>query len=235
MVVALLAALFLVGFVPPPQKVLDQCKRATVSGPATARASLDGVAGRLEIVAPGLHRFIPDAATDPENPAQPLTDPGPGRGGDLQPLWRALDFFSPLEGTDLADILRLSRIDLGRRGWIRLDDGGDRLAVSLGAMGESEPDLRQIWIDNDTHRLVKVRLHESEGGEATIGPSEGMQGWPWWIKLSDGRLLQLISTPEPFTPHSVEIIYEDGTTEDSLGWWRTLLVDEEPSPFDRED
>jgi hypothetical protein len=232
--VALVAAVFLVGFVPLPQKVLDQCRKYTVSGPATARASLDGVPGRLDIVAPGLHRFTPDAATyavipgEPQSQAIAITDPGPGRGGDLQPLWRALDFFSPLEGADLTDILRLSRIDITRRGWIRLDGEGDHLAVTLGAVGESDPASPQVWIDNESHRLVKVRLPDSLGGEATVGPSDGVAGWPWWIKLGDGRLLQLMSTPEPFTPQTVTVEYEDGTATDPLGWWRTLLVDEVP-------
>ena len=264
---ALLAAvIFLLGFIPLPQKVLDQCRKATASGPATARASLDGVTGLLEIVAPGFHRFIPDAPTGGAATIEPLLDPGPGKGGELQSLWRALDFFSPLEGVDLVELLWLSNIDVLQRGWIRLDGGGDHLAVSLGSMGESEPDRRQVWIDNDSHRLVKIRLSQAEGGEATIGPPNdigargGKKGkksknaWPWWIKLDDGRLLQLMSAPKPFKLKDVKAVYKGRSTDilaynqtvnqadnsadnqiknlikNPMDWWRTLLVDKDPAP-----
>ncbi len=213
----IIALTFLTGFVPLPDKVLDRCARKTVSGPASFRAALNGRPGILEVLWPGAHRFIPDYG-------EVMVDPGPGLaattpGGD-QALWRLLDFYSGLTGDDLADILRLSGVDMNRRGWVRLDEGGDRLGVTIGALGETEPAMPQAIIDNVSFRLVSVRM--PDGSQADAGPTTE-SGWPGWISLGGSDLLQLISGPrQPTLPDSAS-----DPTAVGPDWWRSLMVEPE--------
>lgn len=188
----LLVLLFLLpllaGFVPLPDKTLHSARKAMPTGPARFRVAWNGVPGHLEVVGPGQHRFQSDDG-------RLLQDPGvqDGEARTNRSLWRLLDFCSPLPPDELYDTLQAAGVDMGRRGWVRLDREGNRLAVTLGAMGETEPDMPQVWFEQATGRVLRVRLGDDSLAE--VGPPTA-SGWPQWIRTGPGEVLQLLSAPQ---------------------------------------
>ena len=141
------------GYVAPADKTIEAARKATPEGPVRFRAAWNGVTGHLDVVGPGLHRFQADDG-------HLVADPGyyDQWSRTNQSLWRFLDFYSPQNAEELFDGLLASGIDMHRRGWVRLDREGDHLALTLGAMGESEPDMPQVWFDEQTGRAAVMKL-----------------------------------------------------------------------------
>ena len=174
---------FLLAFVPPAEKVLDQYLTKAPHGPARFRVTWNGVSGTLDVVGPGAHRFRADSG-------QETRDPGPGAPSSdgLQSLWRLLDFYAGMDRQKLLEVMGRAGIDIGRRGLARLDPEADAVAVTLGAGGEGQPDLPQAWFDRDTRRLVLVRM--GDGSEAVAGPPAS-NGWPEWIRMGRAGTLEI--------------------------------------------
>lgn len=195
-----LAAFFLAGFVPSVSKMLSQARKATPVIRQPLKVSLDGKPGKLVVAFPGSHYLALETGekfTDPglsalepylstENPKPPEKTP---KGRIPLALWRFLDFFSTGRPEDFLELLGVSGIDANRRGWIRLDGEGDKLAVTLGALGESQHEAAQLWLENPGGRIVFLSL--PDGSEIVAGP-KGPQGFPEWIALdSEGTKLVL--------------------------------------------
>jgi hypothetical protein len=176
---------FLTAFVPYTFEVFEKARKALPSGPARFRALLDSKPGTLEISTPGSHYFLPDGG-------EPLKDPGIDGGGGQQALWRALDFFSRTSAETLEENSASAGVDLSRRGLARLDRAGDKVAVVIGARGEGEPDLPQLWFDRDFWRLRKVVMGDGSNAEVK---SYSENGWPKVISSPAGEL-ELLGLPE---------------------------------------
>lgn len=204
LILALLLPL-LVGFVPSNRATLEACRAATPKGPARLKAVWNGAPGVLEVSVPGRHRFVGEDG-------KVLADPGPVVGPERDQgaaLWRLLDFYSPLSAADLADLLVISGVDPDRRGWVRLEREGDHRGLTLGALGETEPGLPQVWIDQATRRVVAARA--ADGSLATASPRT-VNGWPSWLRVG-GVSLEIVGAPEPLK----------APKGDPLGPWRQLL------------
>jgi hypothetical protein len=180
---------FLTAFVPYTFEVFEKAKRALPSGPVRFRAVLGDKPGTLEISTPGSHFFLSDGG-------EKLKDPGPGAGGGLQALWRTLDFFSKSSSDALEENAAGAGVDLGRRGLARLDRTGERIAVVIGASGESEPELPQLWFDRDLWRIRKAVMGDGSRAEVT---GYGDNGWPKTISTTSGDL-QILGNPEGVKP-----------------------------------
>ncbi|TAL18051.1 hypothetical protein EPN96_03255 [bacterium] len=176
---------FLTAFVPYTFEVFEKARKALPSGPARFRVLFDSKPGILEISTPGSHYFLPERG-------DPLKDPGIGGGGGLQALWRALDFFSRTSAETLEENAANAGVDLSRRGLARLDRAGDKVAVVIGARGEGEPGLSQLWFDRDFWRLRKVVMGDGSSAEVK-GYSEN--GWPKTISTPAGDL-EILGPPE---------------------------------------
>lgn len=204
------AIFILCGFVPTPRQTLSSCRAVTPKGPARFRAAWNGAPGYLEISLPARHRFVGDDG-------KVVADPGPA-GVDVErdqglALWRLLDFYSSLSAEQLSDLLLISNVDLGRRGWVRLDEQGDRLAVTLGSLGETEPGLPQVWFDRATNAVAGVRA--ADGSWATAAPAQS-RAWPAWFRVGRDTAVELLSGPEPLK-------VPKGAQGDPLAAWRELL------------
>jgi len=186
---ALLVLLFpcLTGFVPGAQKLLEKNRAAVPAGPAVLSVTLNGEPGRLEVGLPGTHRFTADSGERRADPGPSADDPT-----GLKALWRLLDLFADQPPELLETVLAEAGVDVYRTGWVRLDPGGERVAATLGALGESEPEMPQVWFDREVGRVVRVTL--GDGSEAVVGPP-GPKGWPLWIGLGRAGRLDLLSEP----------------------------------------
>ncbi len=199
------AALLLTGFVPLADRVLAVAKSATPIVRHPLRVLYEGRSATLLVGWPGKHRLSFDDGEQWSDPGLPDKPSGEG-GADsaLKPppaapvksskaaFWRFLDFWSPTRPEDFSDLLLLEGIDINRRGWVRMDKEGDELAETLGAMGESEPNLPQVWLEKRTGRMVLLAL--SDGSFVTAGPP-GKNGLPAWLKLNGGEgMLTFIGT-----------------------------------------
>jgi hypothetical protein len=180
---------FLLAFLPPAEKVLDQYLAKAPHGPARFRASWNGADGTLDVVGPGAHRFRADSG-------QETRDPGPGAPSPdgMQAFWRLLDFYAGMNRDALLGNMERAGIDIGRRGLARLDPEANAVAVTLGAGGEGQSDLPQVWFDRDTRRLVLVRM--GDGSEAVAGPPAA-NGWPEWIRMGRAGTLEILAGPSP--------------------------------------
>lgn len=195
---ALLAfALLLCGFVPTTERVLARCREVTPVITKQHRITLNSRPGKLLVGAPGKHSLVFDDGETVLDPGLESLSPefaSARRGPNtLTSLFRLLDFYSPARPQDFLDLLSYCLIDLNRRGWVRLDEGGDRLAVTIGAMGESEADFPQLWVDRSTYRIVRLALPDDSA--ALVGPV-GAENLPQWILLDGGSVRLQFVLPE---------------------------------------
>ncbi len=185
----------LVGFVVPPLKVLDRwCGRADpgLAPPVAVPVVLDGRVGRLLVSAPGRHALELDGEAV-------ASDRGPGIDDGWTALWRAVDVVAVRPSDRLAAALAAAGVDLARSGYARTARSADGVAHTLGARGEGEPELPQVWFARDPLWPVSVRVG---GRVVTVGPP-GPGGWPAWFDLPDGRRLDVVGPAVPWAGPSV--------------------------------
>ncbi len=179
MTAALLFSLaFVLAFVPFLLDIIEKAKKAAPTGPAKFAASLAGKPCVLEITAPKAHRLTIEGEA-------PLTDPGPGAGGGNQALWRLLDFYSKAKVADYPALLAQSGVDVEKRGLIRLDPMAEKVAVVVGANGETEPKLPQVAFERDTWRIRLVVMGDGSRAEVL---EYAEKGWPRKISSNLGEI-----------------------------------------------
>lgn len=172
------------GYVLPPAKVLQRWardgSRPAVALPALVPVRLQGRDGQLYLDRAGTHALAVEGTLY-------VADVGPGA------LWRMLDLLlAPDEKTAVA-ILAGADVDLTRVGYARDACSADGVAHTLGARGEGEAELNQVWFGRTPLRPCRMRLG---GGEVEIGPP-GANGWPAWFRLGGGALLEVAGAPVP--------------------------------------
>lgn len=182
------AALLLAGYVPTPTKVLQRwagsALRPASTGMTALPVRLGGATGELVVATPGRHALLLAGWS-------PRRDPGLGTDDSLAGLWRALDLFV-LPPDELASLLETTGVDTDRAGYARSGQSGDGVALTLGARGEGEPDLPQVWFSRTPLWPVRVAPLGREG--VAIGPP-GPEGWPSWFLIGGGRLLEVVGSP----------------------------------------
>lgn len=184
----IVVALALCGFVPTVEKVLSRCLDATPTIAKPVRVTLNSSPGKLFVGEPGKHSLIFDDGrklTDPGLEALSAASESTGVANPMNGLWRLLDFYSPSRPRDFLELLSYCSIDANRRGWVRQDEAGDKLAITIGALGESERDFPQLWLDRATSRIVRLAL--PNGVAAFTGP-QGADNLPQWVSLDGGKM-----------------------------------------------
>ncbi|MDF1551711.1 MAG: hypothetical protein P1P84_01555 [Deferrisomatales bacterium] len=184
----LLALLFCVpllsGYVLPSAKVLQRWsrdgQRPTVGLPALVPVRLQGRDGQLYLDQNGNHALAVEGT-------RYAADAGPAA------LWRMLDLLlAPDEETAVA-ALEGAGVDLTRAGYARDDCSADGVAHTLGARGEGEAGLHQVWFGRSPLRPCRMRVG---GDEVEVGLPGG-DGWPAWFRLGGGVLLEVAGAPVP--------------------------------------
>lgn len=194
----IVAALFSCAFVPAVDRTLARCRDATPAITKQVGITLNSRPGRLVVGEPGKHSLVFDDGGKIADPGlEAMTGEAAGAiTNEVKPLtsfFRLMDFHSPGRPTDLIELLPYSGIDANRRGWVRLDEKGDRLAVTIGALGESEADFPQLWIDRATGRIARLSL--PDGTSALVGPA-GQSNLPQFVVLDRGNLRLQFTQPE---------------------------------------
>lgn len=196
--VILILGLLTAGFIPHPDKILNKAKAAAPRISKPLKVLWNGRPGVINVGRPGRHSVLFDDGerlTDPglPKPIADEADPSIDRATLIPPepvfkpadplaaFWRMLDFFSPARSDDFTELLVLAGVDVNRRGIVRMDREGDQLAYTIGAMGESEPGLPQLWIEKDTGRPVLYALGDQSF--VTAGPP-GPGGLPQWFRIN---------------------------------------------------
>jgi len=124
----------------------------------------------------------------------------------------AHDLFTAPTAESLAEILVEAGVDLGRSGYTRSPLSHDGVGITIGARGESEPDLPQVHFAREPIWPVVAR----RGGQTIEIGGFRPDGWPLWIVLGDGGHLEITGpaqsspsappwaigglAPEPFSP-----------------------------------
>jgi hypothetical protein len=110
----------------------------------------------------------------------------------MTPFWHAVDLFWARTADELAAALERAGIDLRRGGYARTNRSTDGVALTLGARGEGEVDLPQIWFAREP--LWPTRVFFPASGEAAVGPP-GPDGWPSWLLVGDETLIEIVGIP----------------------------------------
>ncbi len=173
----------LTGYLVPPGKVLARWAReASVpwdSPPLEISVRWDGTPLRLILHSDGSLRPV-----SPESP-----DPGIPPSAGL-----ALLLFSGGDVVSWRSVLEGRKLDLVRSGYARCPGSEDEVCHTLGARGEGEPDLPQVWFTRRPLRPWRVALGPED--RVVVGPP-GPAGWPQWLEGPDGRRLEILARPEP--------------------------------------
>lgn len=202
--------LILSGFVHPPEKLLKQAREAAPRISKPLKIAWNGRPGTIAVGRPGKHAIVFDDGerlADPGLPAPPpeeeaapgvisgpaAPNPAPQVSDPLFAFWRMLDFYSPARPEDFVELLAISGVDVNRRGLVRMDREGEKLAYTIGAMGESEPGRSQLWIEKDTGRPVLLAL--GDRSFVTAGPP-GPGGAPQWFKINGDWAKLTIIVPD---------------------------------------
>lgn len=194
----LAAAILLCGFVPTAEKVLSRCLDATPVIGKPLRITINSSPGKLIVGEPGKHSIVFDdgkTLADPGLEALSSASEAALAPNPMTSLWRLMDFYSSARPKDFLELLGYCSIDANRRGWVRQDETGDRLAITIGAFGESERDFPQLWVDRASNRIVRLSL--PNGSTAQVGPPAA-DNLPQWISLDNGKVrLQFVPPPAP--------------------------------------
>jgi hypothetical protein len=213
----LLCVPLLSGYVLPPDKVLERWFRdgahPAVVLPALLPVRWQGRDGQLYLDPAGDHALAVEAPP-------PAVAAVPGRGGS-KALWRSLDLLLAPDEAGAAAVLGAVGVDLTRAGYARDACSSDGVAHTLGARGEGEAGLPQVWFGRTPLRPCRLRLGADE---VEIG-GPGAGGWPGWFRLADGALLEVAGVPVPAlsrpawaAPSPAPL--HPGSGSDSLGDWR---------------
>lgn len=108
-------------------------------------------------------------------------------------LATALQLLQATDPEAAAAVLAAAGVDLERGGYARHPGATDGVAHTLGAHGEGEPELPQAWFARTPLTLCRVLL----GGDAVEMGPPGASGWPGWLRLADGTLLEVMGAPTP--------------------------------------
>ena len=177
--VALVAPLLL-GYVVPPLKVLERWERSRPSGgvalPLELPVEVAGSPARLRVTRTGAKLAGPAAPPVPRSVAV------------------AAALFAADGPEGWAALLSASGVDTSRAGYARDACSLDGVVLTLGARGEGEPEMPQVWFARSPLRPCRVILSPDDRVE--IGPP-GAGGWPAWFQTGDGLLLVVTGSPEP--------------------------------------
>jgi hypothetical protein len=183
--------LLLSGYVVPPTKVLERWAvadtRGPLQGPVVVSVRWAARTGQLYAAGAGRSALALDGEAT-------QFDAGPGTASRTAAFWRAVDLFWARSSAELALSLELAGVDLGRGGYARSGGSVDGVAHTLGARGEGEQDLSQVWFSRDP--LWPVRVLLPGAGEVSIGPP-GPDGWPAWLLINDETLVEIVGAPSP--------------------------------------
>jgi len=178
-VVALVAPILL-GYVVPPLKVLERWQRSRPPGgvalPLELPVEAAGSPARLRVTRTGAD----------------LVGPAASPVGRSVAVAAALFAADGVEGW--AAVLEAAGVDTSRAGYARDACSGDGVVLTLGARGEGEPEMPQVWFSRSPLRPCRVILSPADRVE--IGPP-GADGWPAWFEGGDGLLLIVTGPPEP--------------------------------------
>ncbi|GAB4271142.1 MULTISPECIES: hypothetical protein [Deferrisoma] len=123
-----------------------------------------------------------------------------GREGSLPPEFPrsagiAFLLFSDLDPFAWRDALHRAGVDPVRTGYARCDASADGVCFTLGARGEGEPELPQVWFSREPFRPVLVRLSATD--EVRVGPPEA-DGWPAELVPPDAEApIRRLAPPRP--------------------------------------
>ena len=222
----LLCVPLLSGYVLPSQKVLQlwarEGPRPAVVLPALLPVRLQGRDGQLYLNRGGNHALAVEGTLY-------AADAGPGGRGGSQALWRTLDLLLLPDAVTAVAELEAAGVDLTRAGYARDSCSADGVAHTLGARGEGEGGLDQVWFGRSPSRLCRMRLG---GDEVEIGPP-GAGGWPAWFRLGDGALLEVAGAPVPALARpdwAVRVVspFTPARSDPPLGDWRRAFDHSRP-------
>ncbi|RMG89706.1 MAG: hypothetical protein D6708_09540 [Candidatus Dadabacteria bacterium] len=155
-----LAAPALVGYLVPGPKLLERWAREAPDGrPALPAEAMCGWGGGEFLLVVGPHGDL-----------RGEVPPGFPRSAGL-----AFLLFSDLDPVAWRDALLRAGVDTARTGYARCDASADGVCFTLGARGEGEPELPQVWFSRDPFRPVLVRLSATDA--VRVGPPAA-DGWP---------------------------------------------------------
>lgn len=183
LLLALLAgAPLLSGYVLPPEKVLqrwfhDGSRPRVALLPALLPVRVQGRDGELLLARRGPPALAVESVQRPVAAA----------------LTTALELLLATDPEAAAAVLTAAGVDLERAGYARHPGSTDGVAHTLGARGEGERELPQVWFGRTPLTLCRVRLGAEE---VEIGPPVA-DGWPGWLRLADGTLLEVTGAPTP--------------------------------------
>ncbi len=118
-------------------------------------------------------------------------------GGEAQDLPEsvglALFLFSNTSPEELAAVFQRLGVDLSRTGYARDGCSADGIVVTLGARGEAEPELPQVWFARDPLRPCRVVVPSAPSVRIA---GRGPGGWPQRLEVSEGPVVYLTGPPE---------------------------------------
>ncbi len=171
----------LTGYLIPPAQMLRRWVRVRHQAPPPplrVPAEIDGSAGWVRLDEAGRARWLPAGGEAEELP---------------QPVGLALLLFSDTAAEELAAVLRRLGVDLSRSGYARDGCSADGVVVTLGARGEAEPELPQVWFAREPLRPCRVILPPAPPLRIAGG---GPGSWPDRLEVSDGPVIRLSGPPE---------------------------------------
>lgn len=179
----MLAALWpgLTGYLVPPAQTLRRWVRVRPHAPPPplrVPAETDGSRGWVRLDEAGQARWAPAG----------------GEAEDLpESVGVALLLFSDTSPQELAAVFQRLGVDLSRTGYARDGCSADGIVVTLGARGEAEPELPQVWFARKPLRPCRVVLPPAPSVRMA---GRGPGGWPERLEMSDGPVMHLTGPPE---------------------------------------